>query len=119
MTGTEKETRPIRSEYGVYPPLDKTRLRDGYKLCVENARRFITDAKALAEAGRYHSAHRILPLALEELGSALQLYEAGRSGVQDWEAWWRRYFSHPKDMESASLALPRGRKLPKTRAGEF
>ena len=105
VTSTEKETRPIRSEYGAYPPLDKTRLRDGYKLCVENARRFITDAKALAEAGRYHSAHRILPLALEELGSALQLYEAGRSGVQDWEAWWRRYFSHPKDMESASLGI--------------
>ena len=105
VTSTEKETRPISSEYGAYPSLDKTRLRDGYKLCVESARRFITDAKALADAGRYHSAHRILLLALEELGGALQLYEAGRSGVQDWEAWWRRYFSHPKDMESASLGI--------------
>ncbi len=105
VTSTEKEIRPIRSEYDAYPPLDRTGLRDGYKMCVGNARRLISDARALVEAGRYRSAHRILLLALEELGSALQLYEAGRSGVQDWEAWWRRYFSHPKELESTSLGI--------------
>lgn len=101
------EKAPGISEYGAYPSLDRTALRNGYKLCVENAQRLLPDAKALAEAGRYRSAHRILLLALEELGSALQLYEAGRSEVQDWEAWWRRYFSHPKDLQSASLGIAR------------
>ena len=110
VTSAEKETCPMGSEYGAYPPLDKAQLRDGYKLCVENARRLISDARALAEAGRYSSAHGILLLALEDLGSALQLYEANRSGVQDWESWWRRYFSHPKDLESASLGIAKREK---------
>ena len=110
VTSAEKETCPTGSEYGAYPPLDKAQLRDGYKLCVENARRLISDARALAEAGRYSSAQGILLLALEDLGSALQLYEANRSGVQDWESWWRRYFSHPKDLESASLGIAKREK---------
>ena len=98
------------SEYSEYPPLDRTGLRDGYKMSVGNARRLISDARALMDAGRYRSAHLILLLALEELGSALQLYEAGRSGVQQWEAWWRHYFSHPKDLESTSLGIARREK---------
>ena len=95
------------SEDSKYPPLDRTALRDGYRMCVGNVRRLISDARALRDAHRYRSAHLILLLALEELGSALQLYEAGRSGVQDWEAWWRRYVSHPKNLESTSLAIAR------------
>ena len=107
VTSTEKETRPTTSEYSEYPPLDRPGLQDGYKLCVENARRLIADARALMGAGRHRSAHLILLLALEELGGAIQLFEAGRSGVQDWETWWHRYFSHPKDLESASLGIAR------------
>ena len=95
------------SEYSEYPQLDRTGLRDGYKMSVANARRLISDARALADTHRYRSAHFVLLLALEELGSAIQLYEAGRSGVQDWEAWWRRYFSHPKELESPSLGIAR------------
>ena len=95
------------SEYNEYPPPDKTALRDGYKMSIGNARRLVSDARALIDAGRYRSAHFMLLLALDELGSAVQLYEAGRSGVQDWEAWWRRYFSLPKDLESASLGIAR------------
>ena len=95
------------SEYSEYPQLDRTGLRDGYKMSVANARRLISDARTLRDAGRYRSAHLSLLSALEELGSAVQLYEAGRSGVQDWEAWWRRYFSHPKELESTSLGIAR------------
>jgi hypothetical protein len=62
--------------------------------------------QSAADAGRYHSAHLILLLALEELGSAIQLYEAGRSEVQHWEAWWGRYYTHPKTLESTSLGIP-------------
>ncbi len=92
-------------EYGTYPPLDRSALRNGYKLCIENAERLLTDARALAEAGRYRSAHRILLLVVEELGTALQLYEAARSGVSDWEGWWRRFASGSKDLQSASLGI--------------
>ena len=102
---TEDEKVPVPGGYSTYPPLDGTALRGGYRLCIENAERLLTDAKALAEAGRYRSAHRILLLVLEELGTALQLYEAGRAGVQDWEAWWRRYHSQPKDLQSAPLGI--------------
>ena len=114
VTSAEKETCQTGSEYGAYPPLDKAQLRDGYKLCVENAHRLISDARALADAGRYPSAHRILLLALEDLGSALQLYEANRSGVQDWESWWRRYCSRPKVLESASLGIAKREKATET-----
>ncbi len=101
----EDEDVPVQSGYSMYPPLDRTTLRGGYKLCIENAERLLTDAKALAEAGRYRSAHRILLSVLEELGTALQLYEAGRAGVQDWAAWWRGYYSQAKDLQSARLGI--------------
>jgi AbiV family abortive infection protein len=94
-------------EYSEYSSLDRTELRDGYKMSIGNARRLVSDARALMDAGRYRSAHLILLLALEELGSAVQLHEAGRSGVQDWEAWWGRYFSDPKELESTSLGIAR------------
>jgi hypothetical protein len=110
VASAEEEVAPTGSEYSEYSPLDKTGLRDGYKMSVGNARRLSSDARALMDAGRHRSAHLILLLALEELGSAVQLYEAGRSGVQDWEAWWRRYFSHPKDLESTSLGIARREK---------
>ena len=103
----EKEIHSMDSNYSEYPRLDRTGLRDGFKMSVGNASRLISDARALTDASRYRSAHLILLLALEELGSALQLYKAGRSGVQDWEAWWRRYFSHPKELESTSLGIAR------------
>jgi AbiV family abortive infection protein len=102
---TEKEVRPMGNACGEYPSLDRPGLREGYKMCVENARRLIADARVLTNASRYRSADLILRLALEELGNAIQLYEAGRSGVQDWEAWWTRYFSHPKSLESTSLGI--------------
>ena len=103
----EKEIPSMDSKYSAYPPLDRTRLQDGYKMSVANARRLTSDARALMGADCCRSAYLILLLALEELGSAIQLYEAGRSGVQDWEAWWRRYFSHPKKLESTSLGIAR------------
>ena len=37
----------MSSESLAYPPLDRTRLREGYKLCVGNARRLMSDARAL------------------------------------------------------------------------
>ena len=102
----EKEARPMGSEYGEYPPLDMPGLRDGYKMCVGNARRLIDDARTLRDAGRFRTAYLVLVLAMEELGDAVQLYEAGRSGVQDWEEWWGCYFSHPKAHGSASIEIP-------------
>ena len=90
-----------------HPPLDRPGLRDGYTLCVGNATRLIADARVLRDAGRYRSAYLILSLALEELGAALQLYEAGSSGVGDWDAWWRRYRTHPRKLASPALDLPR------------
>ncbi|MBP1732282.1 MAG: Tetratricopeptide 2 repeat protein [Deltaproteobacteria bacterium] len=102
----EKEVPPMGSEHGGYPPLDRMLLRDGYKLCVGNAKRLIADAKLLMGAGRSHTAYLILSLAQEELGNAIQLYEAGCSGVGDWKAWWHRYFSHPKKLESTVLDIP-------------
>jgi tetratricopeptide (TPR) repeat protein len=107
VTNTEEEVRPMSSADSEHPPLDRAALRDGYNLCVGNATRLVSDARVLIDAGRYRSAHLILLLALEELGSAVQLYEAGRAGVQDWEAWWHRYSSHPKDLESTPLGIPR------------
>ncbi len=104
---TDKEVRTMGNDYVGYPPLDRTALRDGYRMSVRNATRLVADARALMDADRHRIAHLILLLALEELGNALQLYEAGRSGVQDWEAWWRRYFSHPKELESTSLGIAR------------
>jgi AbiV family abortive infection protein len=104
---TEKETRPMLNDYSDYPPLDRNALRDGYKLCVMNAQRFISDVKSFMGAGRYRSANLILVIALEEMGSAIQLYEAGCTGVSDWKTWWRRYFSRIKDLESSSLGIAR------------
>ena len=94
------------TEYGEYPPLDMSGLRNGYKMCVGNARRLIDDARTLGDAGRFRTAYLVLVLAMEELGDAVQLYEAGRSGVQDWEEWWGCYFSHPKAHGSASIEIP-------------
>ncbi len=104
-SGAENEKAPAADQFSAYPPLDRNALRNGYKLCVENAKRLIPDARALAEAARYRSAHRILLMVLEELGSALQLYEAARGGVQDWEEWWRRYHTHPKELQSPALGI--------------
>lgn len=104
-TAKEEEIHSMDNTYSDYPPLDRQGLRDGYKMSVGNARRLISDARTLIDVGRYRSAHLILLLAMEELGSAIQLYESGRSGVQDWGAWWRRYFSHPKELESRSLGI--------------
>ena len=59
-----------------------------------NAGRFMNDAALLKEAGRLRSACLILHLAVNELGNATRLYEAGRAGVQNWEEWWGRYFTH-------------------------
>lgn len=84
------------TEYEGYPALDRTRLKDGYKMCIGNAGRLMNDASLLKEAGRFRSAYLILHLAVEELGCATQLYDAGRSGVQDWSAWWGRYLGHSK-----------------------
>ena len=92
-------------EYGEYPAVDRTRVRDGYQMCLANARRLMNDATILREAGRLRTAYIILFLAVEELGNAMQLYEAGRSGVHNWEEWWGRYFRHPREQESASLEI--------------
>ncbi|MGA2106092.1 MAG: AbiV family abortive infection protein [Syntrophorhabdales bacterium] len=92
------------TDYEGYPALDRTRLKDGYKMCIGNAGRLMNDANLLKEAGRLRSAYLILHLAVEELGCATQLYEAGRSGVQDWKEWWSRYFDHPKAASSPNGA---------------
>jgi AbiV len=88
------------TDYEGYPALDRTRLRDGYKMCIGNAGRLMNDANLLKEAGRFRSAYLIVHLAVEELGCATQLYEAGRSGVQDWKEWWSRYLDHPEGTSS-------------------
>ena len=105
-TTAEKEVRPMDSEYSEYPPLEMPGLRDGYKMCVGNASRLIDDARTLRDAGRFRTACLVLLLAIEELGSAVQLYEAGRSGVRDWGEWWSSYFNHPKVQESTSPEIP-------------
>jgi hypothetical protein len=107
VTSKEKVARPAGSEYSDYSPLDRARLRKGYTLCVANAARLIADARVLRDVGRYRSAYLILSLTLEELGAALQLYDARRSGVEDWDAWWRRYESHPRELQSGAVHLPR------------
>jgi len=107
ITTPEREVPPMGSADNEHPPLDRPGLRDGYTLCVGNATRLIADARVLRDAGRYRSAYLILSLALEELGAALQLYEAGSSGVGDWDAWWRRYRTHPRKLASPALDLPR------------
>lgn len=98
-TGTEKEVRPMGSEYREYPPVDRTQLQDGYQKCLANAGRLMNDAVMLREAGRLRTAYLVLFLAVEELVKAMQVYEAGRSGVQNWKEWWSRYFSHPRKQE--------------------
>jgi len=82
-----------------YPGLDRTRLRDGYKRCIENAVRLIDDAALLKEARRLRSACLIVHMAVNELGNAMLLYEAGRSGVQNWEEWWNSYFARHAEAE--------------------
>jgi AbiV family abortive infection protein len=82
------------SHYKEYPGLDRTRLRDGYKRCIENAVRLMNDATLLREAGRLRSACFILHQSVIELGNAKRLYEAGRSEVQNWGEWWDSYFAH-------------------------
>ena len=99
------------TEYEGYPALDRTQLKDGYKMCIGNAGRLMNDANLLKEAGRFRSACFILHLAVEELGCATQLYDAGRSGVQDWEGWWGRYLDHPQGKSlsvAEASALPAG-----------
>ena len=103
----EKEIHSMDNTYSNYPPLDRPGLREGYTLCVENATRLIADALTLKDAGRHRSAYLILSLALEELGGALQLYEAGGVGVNNWDEWWRRYESHPRQLASPALDLAR------------
>ena len=109
-----KEIHSMGSKYKEYPPLDRTRLRHGYQLCLGNASGLINDATMLREAGSLRTAYLILLLAVEELRNAMQLYEAGCSGVQDWEEWWGNYFNHPKEQESGGVEeaderLARGR----------
>jgi hypothetical protein len=104
-SATEKEIRSTGSEYREYPPLDRTRLRQGYQLCLGNARALLMDATRLREAGSLRTAHLILRLAVEELRNAMQLYEAGCSEVQNWEEWWGRYFNHPTEQELTSLEI--------------
>ncbi len=82
------------SQYEEYPRLDRTRLRDGYERCVGNAGRVMNDAMLLKEAGRFRSAYLVLHAAVNELGNAMRLYEAGRSGVQNWEEWWNAFLAH-------------------------
>ncbi len=94
----------MSSDHEGYPALDRTRLKDGYKMCIGNASRFMNDATMLKEAGRFRSTCLILRLAVEELGNATQLYEAGRSGVQDWGQWWDRYLDRQKAQGSADNA---------------
>ncbi len=98
--GTENETGSIDGQYKGYPGLDRTQLRDGYKMCVGNAGRFMNDAALLKEAGRLRSACLILHLAVKELVNAARLYEAGRMGVRNWEEWWSHYFTHQAEGES-------------------
>jgi hypothetical protein len=105
--GPDKEVLPMGNEYDRHPPLDRKALRDGYKLCVGNATRLMSEAREFWDAGRCRSAYLILSLALEELANAVQLYDAGCSGVEDWQAWWARYFSHPKRLESTVPGFPR------------
>ncbi len=93
------------AEHSDLPQLDQKTLRDGYSLCLANARRLISDARALQSTDRYTSAHLLVILALEELGSAIRLYEAARVGVQDWEGWWRKYFRRSTMLESMSLGI--------------
>ncbi len=90
----------MSDDYEGYPALDRARLRDGYKMCIGNAIRLMNDATMLKEAGRLRSAYLVLRLAVEELANATRLYEAGRSGVQDWKGWWGRYFDHPEGVGS-------------------
>ena len=97
-----KEIDSIGSTYKEYPRLDRTQLRHGYQLCLGNASNLIDDATTLREAGSLRTAYLILLLAVEELRNAMQLYEAGSSGVQDWEEWWDHYFNHPGEKESTS-----------------
>ena len=96
----EKEVQSMGSKYKEYPPLDRTQLRQGYHLCLENARGLMNDATKLKEAGSLRPAYLIVLLAVEELRKATQLYEAGRSEVRNWEAWWGRYFNHPMSPET-------------------
>ena len=105
-TGREKEVYPMDGDYNEYPPLDRARLRDGYQLCLASARRLLNDAASLRDAGHVRTGYLILSLAVEELGKAMQLYEAGRAGVRNWEAWWRRYFRHPREQDAPSLDMP-------------
>ncbi len=98
----EKEMQSMGSTYKEYPPLDRTRLRQGYHLCLENARSLMNDALRLKEAGSLRPAYLIVLLAVEELRKAVQLHEAGRSKVQNWEAWWERYVNHPGEQGSRS-----------------
>ena len=98
--GTESETGPTDSQDKEYPEMDKTLLRDGYKKCVGNAIRLMNDAALLREAGRFRSAYLILHLAVNELGHATRLLEAGRSEVQNWEEWWSRYFAQQPEEQS-------------------
>jgi len=90
------------SHYEEYPGLDRTRLRDGYKRCIENAGRLMNDATLLKEAGRLRSACHILHQAVIELGNAMRLYEAGRSEVQNWGEWWDSYLTHHPEAGEAS-----------------
>jgi hypothetical protein len=98
----EKEVPSMGSKYKEYPPLDRTRLRQGYHLCLENARGLMNEATRLKEVGSLRPAYLIVLLAVDELRKAVQLYEAGRTAVQNWEAWWGRYFKHPNGQGSLS-----------------
>ena len=73
----EKEVQSTGGKYREYPPLDRTRLRQGYQLCLGNASALLMDATRLREAGSLRTAYLILLLAVEELRNAMQLYEAG------------------------------------------
>jgi hypothetical protein len=97
---TGKGTGPMDSQDKEYPGIDRAQLREGYKMCVGNAGRFMNDAALLKEAGRLRSACLILHLAVEELTNAIHLYEAGRTGVQNWEEWWNQYFAHQREGKS-------------------
>jgi len=87
------------TQYDEYPGLDRTRLQDGYKRCIENAGRLMNDATLLKEAGRFRSACLMVHMAVNELGNAMRLYEAGRSGVESWKEWWNSYFAQHADAE--------------------
>jgi hypothetical protein len=69
----------------------------------------MNDAVLLKDAGRIRSAYLILHMAVGELGNASRLYEAGRSGVHDWEEWLSLNFIHlvegaPMDNPEAAAA---------------